>query len=139
MYDTFKFKLQKLLDYRAKVEKQKNIQMSDAVSKLTEQESILSNMIEEKEMVFHSMRDRSNEGVLAVHLRQYNCYLSCLHASIGQQIQTVDNVKKEVDECRTSLIGAVKDKQLINNLKEKHLYEYVYKSDKKLEKEIEKI
>lgn len=139
MNTNFKFRLQKVLDYRETVEIRKKEEMAKALKHLEEEKRALSTLMDEKECTFFKMNDRSNKGISAGYLVQYNKYLESLNVFIDKQKANLGNAEKNVEECRGNLIKASRNKRIMYKLKDKCYDRFVYQLNRDQEKEVEDI
>lgn len=133
----FRFGLQKVLDYREHVEKQRIEALAGAINKAREEEKILESLRKEKEWAFYCLRDITSSGTTAGYLAQYNRYIKALDQHINLQMLNLSNAEREVEECRRSLERAVKDRKIIGKLKEKQYGRFAYYINREQQKEAE--
>ncbi len=139
MNTSFKFKLQKVLDYKELQEKQKMGEMANAMQLLQEEKKALDRLLMEKEWTFSQMNVQSSKGVQAGYLTQYNRYLESLNTFIDEQRTSLNLAENKVDRCRESLVEASVNKKIMDKLKEKYYHRFLYQINREQEKEVEDV
>ncbi len=127
----FIFKLQSILNIRIQQEDSKKNELGKAIQLLEVERKKLDGLeylLEETVKRFNEKTKKST-----VHeLIEYNEYLSLLNSRIKTQKENVNNAALYVDKVREELIQAVKERKILEKLKEKKHDEYLIEQ-KKLE------
>jgi len=120
----FTFKFESSLNYRKMVEERKLAAFTETQAKLARENEILAGIQNEQRRTkeqFKKMQEHSfNAEDVAVHLSYIKLYKE---KEILQQ-EIVKKVNREVEAARNELLDAVKDRKIMDNLKERQLQEF---------------
>ena len=133
----YKFKLQKLLDYRINMEEEKKNQLSFAVKRLEQEKDKLSELkLKQKEMD-NNFKEKTSEGIAVNELKLLANYIDYYKRGIKEQKTRVKMAEDYLSTCREELITATQEKKMIEKLKEIDFEKYLYEEQKKEEKLID--
>ena len=124
MAKVFNFNLQKVLDIRVHKEEQKSIELGKAKSIFELEKMRLNNLNTKKDQV---LKETSEAFTSTPDLNQIligGSYIRQLNTSIEKQKTVIVEKNKIVDEKRNELLEAVKEKKIVENLKERKKEEY---------------
>lgn len=134
----FKFKLQKLLDYKRTVEGLKKTEYGDAIYRLgLEEEKLVSYSNQKLDII--QKKEASGKTVNIAELKMYNNYLGELNRKIENQEQLVRKKEKERDESQEELLFAMQERKAFEKLKEKEYKEYLIEEKRKEDKVVDEI
>lgn len=134
----YKFKLQRVLDYKETVEGLKKSEYGTAIQKLNEEKEILSNYISRKSEIikqFSTKDDKINIG----SFRIYNNYISEITNKIKNQEKNVMESEREAVKVQKELLEAMKEKKAFEKLKEKDHKEFILEEKREEEKIMDQI
>ncbi len=117
------FRLQKVLDVRESVEKEKQKLLSLSKRKLKSQEKQLRD-IEAQKGDFTKKMNNIDRQKVRESIGKHN-YLSTLHETIVKKLSEIKSTKSDVEKKRQDLLKAVKDKKSLEKLKEKQRLETI--------------
>ncbi len=117
------FRLQKVLDVRESVEKEKQKLLSLSKRKLKSQEKQLRDIEAKKGDFTKKMNNIDRQEVREI-VGKHN-YLSTLHETIAEKLSEIKSTKSDVEEKRQDLLKAVQDKKSLEKLKEKQRLETI--------------
>lgn len=120
----FVFKLQAVLDTKMIIEEQKLTEFSAKKNQLNEELKVLNDIQQERILLVDQLRDSQH---LIRHLRDIELQLTyievCTEKEKMQQI-VVAKVTNEVEEKRIALLEAMKERKVLENLKNRDMEEY---------------
>lgn len=134
----FKFKLQKLLEYKETIEGLKKTEYGDAIYRLGLEEEKLMSLNEEKREVMEK-KEANGKVTSIAELKMYSEYLKILSIKIGEQKQLVKQREEERDRAQDELLFAMQEKKAFEKLKEKEYKKYIMEEKKKEEKVVDQI
>ena len=135
----FKFKLQSYLGVKEKIEDQKKLEYGKALKKLDEERQIkieLENKKAESVLVF---RKSIQDGIKPLELRNFNYYIDFLKEQIKQQIILIEIAEKEAEKKRLELVEAMKQRKMLETLKENDKEAYNKQEMQKEQKIVDEI
>lgn len=121
----FKFKLQSVLDYRLNIEEKILNEFSELKREEDRQEAILAALLSEKENMIAGLRNTNSSTLKAEDISSILDYVNHLRERENEQQELIRQAKEATDEKRKALIEAVKNRKVMENLKEKHETEYI--------------
>lgn len=134
----YKFKLQRVLDYKETLEGLKKSEYGTAIQKLNEEKEILSSYISKKSEIikqFNTIDDKINIG----SFRTYNNYISEITNRIKKQEENVMYAEREAIKIQEELLEAMKEKKSFEKLKEKDHKEFILEEKREEEKIMDQI
>ncbi len=131
----FIFNMQGLLNIKEKLEEQTKTEYGKALAKLEQEKSILLNLKNKKQENILSFRESINKGVKPNYIDNINKYISFIDKKIEEQMQNINKVKEIVEEKRLALLEAMKERKVLETLKEKEKENY-FKEELKNEQKI---
>jgi len=127
----FIFKLQSVLNLKKQNEDSKKNELGKAIQRLEAEKQKLAALEDTLENTVKEFNEKTKKAT--VHeLIEYNEYLSLLNSRIKVQKENVNNAALNVDKVREELIFAVKERKILDKLKEKQHEEFLTEQ-KKLE------
>ena len=126
----FKFRLERVLNYREAIREEKKTELAKKNAELNERVSKLE-MLEEAFLKNEAALDESGNVSL---LRIAGLYAARLKSEIANQIVSIEEAQEEVEVARIEYIEAAKDAKTLDTLKQKKLEEYkeyIAKEDEK--------
>ncbi|HOA55435.1 MAG: flagellar export protein FliJ [Acetivibrionales bacterium] len=127
----FIFKLQSVLNLRKQKEDNIKNELGIAIQRLEQEKRRLSELENTLDATVREFNEKTRKTT--VHeLIEYNEYLSLLNSRIKSQKDNVNNAAQYVDKVREELVKAVKDRKILEKLKERHYEEFLLEQ-KKLE------
>ena len=131
----FIFNMQGLLNIKEKLEEQTKTEYGKALAKLEQEKSILLNLKNKKQENILSFRESINKGVKPNYIDNINKYISLIDKKIEGQMQNINKAKEIVEEKRLALLEAMKERKVLETLKEKEKENY-FKEELKNEQKI---
>ncbi len=118
----FVFSLQKVLEYRQRLEEQAIRAFAEAQAQLTHEQAVLHKLLIEREECLRRSHRRQHLSVELLAVEQ--TYLSALEERIEQQRQRVAEAEKVLEEKRQALIEAQRERKTLERLREKQYEEW---------------
>jgi flagellar FliJ protein len=125
----FKFQLQTLLNIRNQQEENLKNELGKAVQRLEKEKAELHRLNFSKDRLIMEFNEKSRKTTVE-RLKEYNAYISVLSEKIKYQKENVNSASKNVDKVREELIKAVKDRKILDKLKEKKYDEYLIEENR---------
>jgi len=125
----FKFRLEKILNYKETVENQSKIKFAQVKQKLTIEEALLNDFYNQKKSVI-DRRNSSSKGIKVGELAMYNSYIGALNKRIEKQSLIVARTREELDRAKDDMVQAVTEKKIFEKLREIQYEEFIYKQGK---------
>lgn len=127
----FIFKLQSVLNLRKQKEDSIKNELANATRKLEAEKRKLSELETMLEDTVREFNEKTKKTT--VHeLIEFNEYLSLLNSRIKTQKENVNNAAQYVDKVREELVKAVKERKILEKLRERQFEEFLLEQ-KKLE------
>jgi len=127
----FIFKLQSVLDLRKQKEDSVKNELAAAMRKLQAEERKLSELENKQDDTVREFNEKTRKTT--VHeLVEFNEYLSVLNSRIRTQKENVNIAAQYVDKVREELVKAMKDRKILEKLKDRQYEEFLL-DQKKLE------
>ena len=120
----FVFRMQSLLSVKDKIETQRRMEYGRALAKLEAEKQKLKNLEDEKTETIRDFSQKVKASITPDVFALYNTYLEVLKNRIIEQIIQVQKAEKEAEEKWLILIEAMKEKKMLEKLKEKDLEEF---------------
>ncbi len=135
----FNFRLDKVLEYREKIEDINKTEYGKAKKRLDDEVVLLEEILSHKESV-NQERDKSALINTTINdLKNYNLYLENIKDKLVQQKALVERAQNNVELTRNKLISSSIDKKTLENLKSRDFNNYLYSLKKEEEKIIDQI
>ncbi|WP_069649610.1 flagellar export protein FliJ [Caloranaerobacter ferrireducens] len=138
MQSRFKFKFQKILEYKETMESLKLADYNKAKENLNIEENKLKKLInyQKKEL---AMRNRNMKNITIFDLKNYNTIMNYINKEIEKQEIRVDNARDIMDSKKKVFLEALKEKKIMEKIKEKHYNEFTYEIKKEEDNLIDEI
>ncbi|MGI6669477.1 MAG: flagellar export protein FliJ [Acetivibrionales bacterium] len=120
----FTFKLQPVLNVRKQQEDNIKNKFGKAVRKLEAEKQKLAELVDTLDVIVDEFNDKTRKTTVQ-KLILYNGYLSLLGTKIKRQKVNVNKASLNVDKIREELIFAMKERKIMEKLKEKKYEMYL--------------
>ncbi len=121
----FIYKMQSLLNIKAQMEDNMKNELGKAVRKLEFEKGILKSIEDDRGKYINRFNSESGRGIQVEKLKKYTEYISHLNDKIGRQKENINFAKKSVDNYRELLIKVVRERKILEKLKEKRYQDFV--------------
>jgi len=120
----FKFKLQSVLEYRLNVEEKVQGEFSDVKRFLEEQKDVLKALVQERENLINELRQMQRGNIKAGDISTVVAYVEAVREKEKIQTGVIEKAAENVEAKRLELVEAVKNRKVMENLRDKHADEY---------------
>ena len=135
----FVFNMQGLLNIKEKLEEQSKTEYGKALNKLEKEKNILLNLENSKKQNIVNFRESINKGVKPNYIKNINQFISLIDKKIEEQIENINKAEEIVEQKRLILLNAMKERKVLEALKEKEKENYFREELKKEQKIIDEI
>lgn len=130
----YKFKLQKLLDYKTSVEEDKKNELGLAIKRLEDEKDTLQELLKKQKEMNSSFQEKTSKGLAVNELKLLANYIDYYKRSIKEQRIKIKMAEEYVLSCRNALIKATQEKKMMEKLKDIDYGKYLYNEQKKEDK-----
>lgn len=134
----FKFRFQKILEYKQTIEDLKRAEYNSEVQALNKEKEKLNELFE-KSKTLNDERNKSTTATTVKDLKLYNEYLTKLNEKIQEQMQITYSKERDVAIAKEILIKSVQEKKTFEKLKAKDYDQYNFEIKKEEEKIVDQI
>jgi flagellar FliJ protein len=120
----FVFKLQKVLEHRKNLEDIALREFSNAVEKLNAERMTMNMLTEKAELLINQWKELAGQATRVSDFSLYVEYIKCVQQSLHNQTTIVNVAEKETEQKRESLLDIVKERKILETLKEKRRVAY---------------
>lgn len=120
----FNFKLESLLNHRQFVEDVRQKAFAQTQKRVFEARQIVESIKGEQLSLARELKENMQTPQPASENALYASYLASLASRLDEQRQRVQEAEKERDEQKTSLLEAVKNRKMMERLKEIHMGQF---------------
>jgi len=124
----YRFRLQRVLDIKEVIQQIRERELANALNVLESEQLVLDNHREKLQTYQDEIRGRRRLSIF--EMRFYSSYLTLLIFEIQRQINRISECEKEVEDKKKKLEWAYKERQAIENLKQRTREEYIRDFDK---------
>ncbi len=135
-----KFRLEQVLRHTLRQEEQKQLELRTLTEEERRLHDQLAQLREKEDQQLRTLSERSRDrSIDPVALDATLAYLSAIEGSIGEQLDVVADVESKVLDSREQLIEILKEKQSLENLKQRQLDAAASEADLRESKEMDDI
>ena len=116
----FIFRLQSFLGVKEKMEEQKKLEYGRALKKLEEDNQYLESLKMEKVLHMDEFKDSIERKINTSEFKIYNDYIEIIKKRINAQYKVIKQTEQIVERRRLELVEAIKERKMLEALKEKH-------------------
>lgn len=125
MQNRFKFKFQKVLDFKETMENLKLADYNKAREILISEENKLKELAKNKKNEL-DIRNKNVKNTTIFELKNYNMIMNHINREIEKQMLKVNNAKQMMYSKREALLEVLKEKKIMEKIKEKYYNEFIY-------------
>lgn len=120
----FVFKLQQVLEHRKNIEEIALREFSDAIEKLKAERMTMNALTEKEELLINQWKELAGQAAKVSDFSLYVEYIKCVQQYLHNQTTIVNAAEKETQQKRESLLDIVKERKILETLKEKRRLAY---------------
>jgi flagellar FliJ protein len=135
----FVFKLEKTLNYRRQIVKEKKMAVLEANRVVREKEELLESARNEKLELLKKRNEEARAKLNVRLLQNFSSFFSVLDRKIDYYKKEIDRANEELEKCKIEYIKAVQEERVLEKIKEKDKLNYDYELKKEEEKLIDSI
>lgn len=135
----FIFKLQSLLNIKEKLEEQNKIEYGKALAALEEEKSKLINLETKKNDNILNFRESIKKGIKSEYIKNINYFIVYIDKKIEEQLCNIEKAENFVEEKRLILLNSMKEKKVLETLKDKEKEIYLKEVMKEEQKNVDEI
>lgn len=129
----FVFKMQQLLNIKTQIEESIKNDLGKAVKEIEKQKKILKELQDKKRDYLKDIKEKMISGISVQKMKEFNAFISALENKIIYQKKVVNDVEIAADKIRERLVEIMKERKMLEKLKEKKLQEFKHEEQKKEE------
>ena len=99
-------------------------EFSDAIEKLNAERMTMNALTEKEELLINQWKGLAEQAAKVSDFSLYIEYIKCVQQSLHNQTIIVNAAEKETEQKRESLLNIVKDRKILETLKEKRRLAY---------------
>ena len=120
----FVFKLQQVLEHRRNIEEIALKEFSCALSRLNAERMTMTALREKGESLTRQWKEKAAQLTKVADLSVYTEYIKCVQQSLREQVAVVNAAEADVKAKREALLSIVKERKILETLKEKKRLAY---------------
>ncbi|MEA4849154.1 MAG: flagellar export protein FliJ [Clostridiaceae bacterium] len=130
----YKFRLQKLFDYKIDIEEEKKNKLGLAIKRLENEKHKLSELKHKLNDMQNAFQEKTSQGISVNKLKILAKYIDYYKRGIKEQKVRIKMAEDYLSLCREELIKATQEKKMMEKLREIDYGKYLYEEQKKEEK-----
>ncbi|ADL68965.1 flagellar export protein FliJ [Thermoanaerobacterium thermosaccharolyticum] len=124
----FRYSLETVLNIKEQKQKMEKEKLALLISKYELQKNKLNEILIKINETIEKNEMNAMMGISAMNLKQFNLYLETLYEKYNEQNEILKTLENEIEKERRKLREVSKEKEALENLKEKKYEEYKYQS-----------
>jgi flagellar protein FliJ len=120
----FTFKFESSLNYRKTVEEKKLVEFSERKKRIEREKELLEGIQREQLIIMEQFKNMQGHPFRSSDVALYLAYITLFKGKETLQTEIVKKVSEEVEILRKELLEAVKNRKIMDNLKERQLREF---------------
>lgn len=120
----FKYRLEPILTLKEKLEDSKKRELGLAYQSYEQVNAEKEELVKAKEQAYEEVKNQSHEKIDVQQLKQFRYYMHYMNQAIDLKTKEVERAANILEAKREALIAAVKERKILENLKDIHLEEY---------------
>jgi len=126
-----KFKLQTVLDYRKILEDQAQQKLAETLQAQTDLQQQNQTIVQQLASVVAQIEQKQSEGLSVMELQLFEDEIFHLRQKQSRLKEQLEQMTLMLNQCRLELMHAMRERKVIEKLKDKQLAEYLRKLDQK--------
>ena len=120
----FTFKLESALNYRKTLEEKKQVEFFEAKKQLEREKDLLVGIQTELYAIIEQLKNIQEQPFSAPEIALYLSYIKLFKEKKSLQQEIIEKVSHEVEILREALLEAVKNRKIMDNLKDRQFREF---------------
>ncbi|HEU17907.1 MAG TPA: flagellar export protein FliJ [Deltaproteobacteria bacterium] len=133
----FRFRLQSVLDFRKQREEQSLAEFADIKRRLDHEMERLCGMMEDREKMTAHVNTIGRGDIRPTDIALHTAYIRRLKEQEQRQQAVIKTVEHELERKRTVLVETVKQRKIIENIRERRFEEYKAEVHERERKELD--
>ncbi|NLP46754.1 MAG: flagellar export protein FliJ [Epulopiscium sp.] len=135
----FSFSLESLLQLRTQLEEQKQLEYQQVVQEWQQAQEQKQQWIRKQQKGFKKWRQQTKSKSTIAQWKKYNFYFQRLHQEIQKTTQFCIQLEQKVEIKRAELLEAVKQRKMIETLKEKAFEDFKKEEQRKEQQMVDEL
>jgi flagellar FliJ protein len=135
----FSFPLEALLNWKRSLEESCQMRLAEVITRLKVQEQEIEELILKRLSYDQKLREKSHQGVRVGEYLLYKQFAEDSRKDLLSKEEKKRRTLKEIEEEREKLIALMKEKKILEKLKEKQSKNFLYQSEKAEQKQNDQI
>ena len=120
----FTFKLESALNYRKTLEEKKQVEFFEAKKQLEREKDLLAGIKTEQYEIIEQLKNIQEQPFSAPEIALYLSYIKLFKEKKSLQQEIIEKVSQKVEILREALLEAVKNRKIMDNLKDRQFREF---------------
>lgn len=133
MLAKFKFRMEQMLNIKRQMEESIKNDLANAIRTIEMEKDKLNTLNTQKKDSIEQFRGSISQGISVQKMKEYNAFIDSLEMRINSQKKAVIEAEAVADKIRERLVEVVKEKKILEKLKEKQFEEWRLDQQKKEE------
>ncbi|MGI6707454.1 MAG: flagellar export protein FliJ [Clostridia bacterium] len=135
----FVFSLQTLLNLRESVEKEQKNKLQAIQTELHGMRQDLYRLQEQKQQAVTAYLQECEEGITTSRMKEYHAFFETMEKRIEEQKKAIKDTEKKEEQQKQLVIHAMKQRKILENLREKHCRQYLLEEQAKEQKRLDEL
>lgn len=135
----FKFRLQTILNLKEQFEKNAKNELGIATMILEQEKSKLKAIRDEINNNMNEFRNACKGIIQSEKIKELKSFLKFLDQSKDRQVENVKKEQENVDKIRVKLVGIMKERKVLENLREKEFHKYLKEEERKEQQRVDEL
>jgi flagellar FliJ protein len=129
----FKFRMEQMLNIKRQMEESIKNDLANAIRVVELEKEKLNSLTTQKNDSIEQFRELMGKGVSVQKMKEYNAFIDSLENRMTSQKKAIIEAETVADKIRERLVQVVKEKKMLEKLKEKKFEEWKFEQQKKEE------
>lgn len=121
----FQFRLRPVLERAQRREQQRQLELAHLQSELSSQRNLLRALRDERSLWLCQLLECQQRSFEIEEMRRRRAHLDSLAEAIHEQRSVVTSLHQQVEESQAAVIAAMRERQMLENLRDKQQVEHV--------------
>lgn len=129
----FKFRMEQILNIKRQMEESIKIDLANAIRNIKEEKDKLDSLNMQKKDNIGQFKESMAKGMNVQKMKEYNSFIDLLETRINSQKKAINEAETVADKIRERLVQVVKEKKILEKLKEKQFEDWKLDQQKREE------